>query len=495
MWNLNQTLFNRLKSMQFSSPYLTINNRLASLGVKPRYITNLDSATTAIRATSKYLHGKDLPSGGVAPSLASSIADAVSYLPKELVKNLSTLSGWISASSPNVVNDVRAETISEWIVNQYPQRRYPAAVIGSSVGAAVHLCAALGIPWLPQTLLISLRHSVDPDEPKQVLEWAKAPAQRLLAKNPDLYLYQMHDPNQDRLKVPGNTYFRVKRTRLGTKFKQFLKQNLQPGATLFLLECQYSWLSTQVADRHFFQFGGKGKLAPEDYFQHSQQIAEFLQQNGSKHRYWEPPAPDGRLPESEWGFEPALRDDVEQFAHQHGYRIRRIVFDFPQDLSPLVADLYRWWYQERGLPSDRLLVESFYLQPWWALRLGLVPFWTVFNDRMSAEHLNNYLDTAKPYDEIYMILFSNGLRSLGQASIDEWRSILNRARERGQFIGVNEQTYPADLASYIRHYTDLKRLDGRYPIPEPLTLQQLDNFLAQAGDRYPVQWIDHHCQV
>ncbi|WP_231510295.1 hypothetical protein [Fischerella sp. PCC 9605] len=28
-------------------------------------------------------------------------------------------------------------------------------------------------------------------------------------------------------------------------------------------------------------------------------------------------------------------------------------------------------------------------------------------------------------------------------------------------------------------------------MPEPLTLQQLDNFLVQAGDRYPVQWIDN----
>jgi hypothetical protein len=31
-------------------------------------------------------------------------------------------------------------------------------------------------------------------------------------------------------------------------------------------------------------------------------------------------------------------------------------------------------------------------------------------------------------------------------------------------------------------------------MPEPLTLQQLDNFLVQAGDRYPVQWIDSQLQ-
>jgi hypothetical protein len=114
----------------------------------------------------------------------------------------------------------------------------------------------------------------------------------------------------------------------------------------------------------------------------------------------------------------------------------------------------------------------------------------VFNDQTSAALLNNYLDTTKPYDEIYANLFSNGLHSLGIASIDQWRAILNRARQHGQFIGVNDQTYPADMASFIRHYTDLKKLNGRYPIPKPLTLDQLDAFLAQAGDYHSVRWMD-----
>ncbi|MDV2994606.1 MAG: hypothetical protein N4J56_004260 [Chroococcidiopsis sp. SAG 2025] len=127
-----------------------------------------------------------------------------------------------------------------------------------------------------------------------------------------------------------------------------------------------------------------------------------------------------------------------------------------------------------------------------------MPFWTVFNDRMSAERLEEYLNTAKPYDKIYANLFSNGLHALDQTSIDEWRSILNRGGDCCQFVGVNEQKYPHDLASSIRHYTQLKKLHGRYPIPEPLTLDQLDAFLAQAGvseasaerSRYPVRWLE-----
>ncbi len=476
----------------------TVGDILAAFGRKPGYIIDLDSATTELHAVANYLHDKDLPSGGLVPPLKALGGEAVSQLPNSAVEIASTWAGWMNAASPDVLNKVRAETMSRWVLSQYPRRRYPAVMIGSSNGAAVHLCTALGIPWLPQTLLLCLRHTHDPDDPKQVMEWAKVAARPLLHNNPDLCLYQMHDPNQDRVKVPRVAYFRLKRTRLGERYKQFLIENLEPGATIFLLECQYTWLATQVGDRHFFQVGGAGYLSPEDYFDRSPQIAEFLKQHNSTHQYWELPTPDGWFPESEWGFDPALRQDVEEFARQQGYRVRRIAFEYPQELSSLVSDLYRWWYQQRNLPDtgnvspeNRLLVESFvYQQPWWVLRLGLVPYWSTFNDRRSVHQLHDYLDQTKPFDEIYMNLFSNGICGLGQATIEEWRSTLDRARKRGQFVGVNEQTYPGDLASFTRHYSELKKLNGHYPMPEPLTLDQLNTFLAQTSSDCAVHWSD-----
>jgi hypothetical protein len=37
---------------------------------------------------------------------------------------------------------------------------------GSSNGAVAHLAAALGVPWLPQTLLLAVRTGgLDPDDP------------------------------------------------------------------------------------------------------------------------------------------------------------------------------------------------------------------------------------------------------------------------------------------------------------------------------------------
>jgi hypothetical protein len=134
--------------------------------------------------------------------------------------------------------------------------------------------------------------------------------------------------------------------------------------------------------------------------------------------------------EAEWGFEAALRDDVERLAGQQGWRVVRLIFEQPEDLSPVVADLYRQWHRERGVDERRLLVESFILmEPYWALRTGSVPFWMVFNKEPSAQALTRYLDRTEPFDEIAMMLFSHGVGVGGARSN---RAVARAARTRAQ---------------------------------------------------------------
>ncbi len=289
------------------------------------------------------------------------------------------------------------------------------------------------------------------------------------------------------------TYFRVKRTVLGHAFEQFLADNLPPGSTIFISECKLTWPTVKIGERHIFQHGALGGATAEEFHHGSERVAEYLKRYDSPYRRWPSPESDGERPEAEWGFEPALRDDIERIAKERGYRIRRILFDDPEHLSPLVADLYRWWYQQRRIQSNRLLVESFAVhEPYWTLRTGSVPFWMTFNKEPSAENLERYLDQSEPYDEIYMMLFSHGVESVGLVPIERWRAILSRACKRGEFIGVDEEAYPRDFATFVNYYTDLKKkIVARYPLPGPLALSQLDAFLEQRADRYSVQWIEH----
>jgi hypothetical protein len=81
------------------------------------------------------------------------------------------------------------------------------------------------------------------------------------------------------------------------------------------------------------------------------------------------------------------------------------------------------------------------------------------------------------------------MRCVGLPTIEEWRSVLERARKEGNFVGVDEEAFPMDFAVFVRYQKDLKRkIASRYPLPAPLRLEQLENFLQEHGDGYPVQW-------
>ncbi|WP_315786121.1 hypothetical protein [Fischerella sp. JS2] len=468
---------------------------LASLTTKlrlaPPYIAGFDSGSAMLRATAAYLRGEDFPGMGVQPPAIEPIATLINKLPRQVQEVIYTLGSAGEAIPPERLKDVNAEVASQWIINEYPQRQYPAVAIGSASGAIVHLCAVLGIPWLPQTFMIPVLHpEIHPDEPKKAMEWGREKAKPLLAANPDLQLHHMYDPNQDRLSLRGMNYFRVKRLHLGEIYKYFLENCLPKGATIFIVECQRTWSTTQVDDRHIFQFGALGGATEADFFQGGESVAEYLQRYQSPRRQWNPPTPDGERPEAEWGFEATLRDDIENFARDRGYQIRRIIFQEPEHLSPFVAELYRWWYKQRGIIANRLLVESFILlEPMWTLRTGSVPFWMKFNMQSSLDWIENYLDSTDPYDEIYMFLFSHGVNAVGLPSIERWREVFKRSRKHGEFIGVEEDKFPRNFATLIRYYTDLQRvISARYPVPGSLMLEQLDQFIQQTSDRFPVQW-------
>jgi hypothetical protein len=454
----------------------------------PPYIANFDSASAMVRATAHTLHGRDFPMLGERSPLEL-IAPIMHRLPDRVLEQIYIWSGAAEAVPPERMREVRAEEISRWAVGAYPRRQFPAAFIGSSNGAVVHLAVALGAPFLPQTVLIPVRRSgVQPDDPTGDMEWGREPGRWLLDANPELQLHHMHDPNQDRLMIQRMTYFRVKRRSLGVTYRRFLERQVAPAGVLYIVECERRWPVATVAPRHYFQPGAMGGLEPEDYLHDSPQVAEYLARYDSPVRQWNPPRPDDEQPEAEWGFEPAMRADLEELAARQGFRVRRLIFTDPEDVSPFVADLHRWWYGRRGLSSFRLVADSFIvMEPYWTLRTASVPWWAKFGVEPSARRLEEYLDGAEPFDEIGIMLFSHGTEGAGFARIDRWREILERARRAGYFLGVDESKYPRDFVTFKNYHLAMRRLRPRNPLPERLTPDELDAFVTEHGGRYAVR--------
>ncbi|MBI3311955.1 MAG: hypothetical protein HYZ88_00295 [Candidatus Omnitrophica bacterium] len=458
-----------------------------------RFIAKIDSCSTMLLAAANFLRGRDVAGLGFVP-LSKTLAKLVNLPPKRLRQYVYILGGWREAVPPSQLRFLRGEEISKWVVRFYPRRQYPAVMIGSSNGALIHLCAALGIPWLPQTVLIPIRRSkaLPPDELRKDMEAFRGPARRMLEANPELQVNQMHDPVQDRLMVQRMGYFRVKRLQLGETYERFLRSRLAPGGTILVADCSYSWPMTRVGPRHFFQVGGYGGLTAKEYLQgSSRRIADFLKQQKSKTRGWNTPKPDGTRPEAEWGFEPALMEDLERLAQRRGYRIRRISFRQPDNASPFVADLYRWWYKQNGISTSRILAESFLLlDPWWCLRTGSIPFWLVFNTASSERDLRRYIQREGPFDEIYLTLFANSVKGINQTTLRSWKSILRKARRKNGFLGIDEASYPYDLGVYFRFHLDLQdQMKQRLPLPKSLTVTRVERFFREHSRQYSVQWL------
>lgn len=464
------------------------------LRLVPEYLADYDSSTVMLMALGNFLQGADFFSSlGLAPPVEK-LAGEVHKYSRQIRENMYSWTGFMEAIPTDDLHKVFSEHISEWVVHNYHHKSFPAVAIGSASGAMTHLYAALGIPWLPQSFLIPVRKpsSLGIDEPEKTMEWASRPARILLENNPDLQLHHVFDPVYDRLMLQYMTHFRIKKIKLGISYTRFLKECLPPGGTIFVVDCKRSWPVTRVDNRHYFQFGSLGGANENEYQKGGTRIREFLKTHNASVSNWQAPATDWASPEGEWGFDKSLQDDIEQLARQQGYNIKRIVFQQPDHPSAFVADIYRWHNRQRNMLANRLVAGSF-IQPdlWWTMRTGSVPFWMNYNSEASASLLEEYLDQQEAFSEIFLMLFTHGIDNLNSPSVNRWKSILGRAKTLGQFMGADSQKLPLDLHSFIKYNREFPvKIQARYPIPAPLSLNKLYELHMQDAAKYKLQILD-----
>ncbi|MBD3263781.1 MAG: hypothetical protein GF375_01610, partial [Candidatus Omnitrophica bacterium] len=315
---------------------------------KIKFIPDFDSSSTMLFSLGNFLSGAE--EGVSLPArLPKMVGDIVNIGPEKLRESIYRLSGTFESLNVKSLRLVNDEYISNWITESYPKKKYPAIMIGSSNGALIHICAALGIPWIPQTILLAVSRKMHPDELLKDAEWGKGVAETIRKKLPYMRAYQMHDPIQDRVMVANMGYFRVKRLRLGEYLKDYISKALIPGGTIFISDCRYKWPVVKISRNHYFQLGGLGDVGGEEYHKGSRRIKDFLKRQGSPKHKWEIPSPLSEAPESEWGFDEELSSDIKKYAKKKRYKIKRIVYNHPEELSPAAADLSRYWYKKSGI--------------------------------------------------------------------------------------------------------------------------------------------------
>ena len=190
-------------------------------------VASFDSASVLHAATAAALEGKKLPApeqragrrGGDTRGGATAVAGAA----RDIHPNRG-----VGGDPAQSVDRVDLQQVAASFAEAYPARRYPAALVGSSNGALAHLAAAMQVPWLPQTLLVPVKHPGDVDRPIDACEFGAQAAPRLLDCNPEIALHHMHDAEQDELMSARMAYFRVKWLTLPTAYGRL--PGRQPGS-------------------------------------------------------------------------------------------------------------------------------------------------------------------------------------------------------------------------------------------------------------------------
>ncbi|HZR48094.1 MAG TPA: hypothetical protein VFB06_01105 [Streptosporangiaceae bacterium] len=452
-----------------------------------RAVAEFDSASAMMRVLGAALNGHEAPVLALFPPRAGRLLEPsvdwlvgrIERLPESALAAIYRQSGRMDAVTARRVGEVRADQLASWVVQHYPRRRYPVVFIGSSNGALTHLAAALGAPWLPQTLLLAVKTGgLDPDEPAADMRAMSPAGQRFLAANPGMALHHMHDPVQDRLMIAGMAYFRVKFRQLPAPYRAFLAECLEPGGTVVVVDCTRTWPVTTVGDRHVFQFGALGG-ATEREFQHgSSRVVEFLRRQGARRDRWQPPVADQQSPEAEWGFAEPLATDIDALAGELGLTVERLRFGEPEDTSPLIAELFRHWYADQGLPSSRLLVSSFLLMdPMLTIRTRSVPYWALFGTQPSLDRLTGYLSGTSAYDDIRLTVFPHGAHSIGLPTAEQWRAATGYASRHGELVAVDPDRYPRHFRALTGFHHELRGLP-RAPAAPPLTWDAARRYLA-----------------
>lgn len=331
----------------------------------PRGIARFDSSAAMVTALSNALHQRPFSSPSQSPGL-DRVLPALNLLPERLREWGYAVGGMSEGITLAQAQQLDIEGIARWVAGQYPQQHYQAAFVGSSNGAMVHLAAAMGVPWLPQTFLCPVRSSHnDPDDAQQGFTEGKPIVDALLATSPHIAVHQMQDPNQDRLMLEQMSYFRLKHRKLPLEYNEFLLSALPPGGTLVINHCTQQWPATRTSDRSFYQFGSLGGATEQEYFEGGPRVMEHLARYGSDREKWQPPAPDVTVPEAEWGFDAHLMAELKKLANSQGWKLVELRYENPEALSFVAAEIYRDWYMSAGIIASRLVVDNFLLMdPW-----------------------------------------------------------------------------------------------------------------------------------
>ncbi|MFI5908680.1 hypothetical protein [Dactylosporangium sp. NPDC051541] len=332
---------------------------------------------------------------------------------------------------------VDAGAVASWLTAQLPAGHYQGLVIGSPHGSALHLAAALGVPWLPAAFELATPDVVrrgagggsTTAENTAVAQAGEQGAGAILAANPDVAVRQVYDPVWRGWSASASAYAVVRWLRLPAAYRDWIAERLRPGAPIIVTRDVGRWLTVSGPPGYAFQLGSRASgLTPDDYL--DRRDAAVL---------GDPPADS----DGERSVDRALVEDLRRYASAHGHPVRQVLYRHPDVLSGAVADLYRSWLRAGARTGNRLVVEcGRLLDPWHVVRAGLVPYWCEFPLRSAVRAASWWLAGSEPYTAVDVLPEPPGLTLPTTAPCAEWDAVAAFATRHGTVDERCARAYP-----------------------------------------------------
>lgn len=363
---------------------------------------------------------------------------------------------------------IDADDIARWVVDQYPRRPYRAVVVGSPHGAAAHLAAAAGVPWLPSGFEMAVRWpDGSPDDPAAALTHGSAVAARLLAANPSLTVRQVHDPVLRGVLAGATISLHPRWQRLPDPYREFLSAHLDRGAAVIVVRDMRTWPVLDAGSGHTFQLGSPASgLDAGEFRGPGPRLSQALRYLEGDPVRWRPPADSCPERYTETGVEAGFEESVRSWARGRQLRLYRVLYASADAFSAAVADLYRTWLRGAGKTGNRLVVTSGrLLDPAQVLRTGLVPYWCETPASHTANALCWWLAGSAPFSSIDVLVDAFGVPTAATANAAQWHAAARFGSRRAYVdpAAANLGTFPLPL----KHATAVLRGQAADPPPPP----------------------------
>ena len=403
---------------------------------------------------------------------------ALGYLPSRLSRYLIPRVGSFSSINPARLNGITIDYLADIRLMDYADlnRKVPAITIGAALGgASAFLALAMDSPFLPQAYVMTLKGGSLNGEADVYFQRAATIALELANADPNILTIQHYDPIHDEWLTRRVNHLRFKLLSLPSSYKRFIKQNLLPGGSICLLDCQAQWLRYRVGERSIFQIGGWGDITAEEFINGSPRIAEYANRVGLKTTDWRLPGfPLETGPESEWGTEPGLGESVQDFCKQEGYQFVRIRLPEPHDYSRLSFQVMQSILEIEGRPPAGVLIEMFsQFDPFSCLQAGLLPLWLIFNTWDSLRFLQEMSPLFPKDRPVFFSPLSTFTLTPDLVPWQEWEKALQGFDMRN--VGVRPAYYPSDPHTLIDWAKPLRQWvsENGTPVRERLSAQEV----------------------